>query len=613
MSTSPTSGMSVNTNLDVVALINAIHEIQGQSSAKRNLNLYAELVCLLCKVTRCAIIQSDTLPCVLGRSFPDQDWMPSPRWFEANGLCQRAKLNRFAYEPMRGANGLEQLVVLIGIKGIEHGMLYLELPSHERSSLNEAIVRGMLAADLSESSDSLDSQHLELLTTLDYSAEIMRMDDFTAAALSLVNGAVSKLALEFAALCWVQNDLCYVKAISHLNKFDRDTDQVRYIEEAAVEVLEFSQELIWPVPEHSFYENQLHAIQKMANEQQFASICAIPMHSPDGDITAVLVVAARMRPITQEIISQLQITLDLIQPRMQELYEKQLNWLAKGKIRALDLLNKLLGPELVLSKALGIFAFIVLVLSNVLAWTYHIDASTELVTDSTRALSAQFDGRIDQVFASTGDIVKSGAVLAMLDTRELTQQQMELTSESAKYEAELRKARAANTLVEIEIFQAKLDEANAKLQRVTQSIAQAVSIAPFAGVIVEGERRELLGAPIKRGEKILRIAKTENLYLSMLVSEKEIKDVHLGSEGIFSLLSRPDQDIKFTVTSIIPMAQVKGQDGNHFQIKAKIGQNTEIWWRPGMTGLAKIDAGSRRIFWLLTHKIVDYLRLKLWF
>lgn len=616
MSTSPANASpsnTINPSLDVAALINAIHDIQGQPSAQRDLDRYAELVCQLCKVTRCAVIQIDLPIKVLGRSFVDDGWMPLARWFEDGGIGQRAIINSFAHEPMRGANGLELQVVLIRLKGAASSMLYLELPSHDRTRLNEAVLRGMLVADLSESNTATDHQQLDLLTTLDYSAEIMRMDDFTAAALSLANGAVAKLSLEFAALCWVQNGQCLVKAISHLNQFDRDTDQVRYIEAAALEALEFNQELLWPAPPRSFYENQLDAIQKMAQEQGFTSVSAIPMRDPEGEISAVLVVGTKSRPIPQPAINQLQIALDLIQPRMQELYTKQLSRFAQAKILAYDKLTQLLGPDLVLTKAGAILAFILLILSNIITWTYHIDAATELVTDSTRALSAQFDGRVDQVYASTGDVVDAGKVLAVLDTRELKEQQIELTSDLTKADAELRKARAENALADEEIFQAKYDETNAKLARTQEAIAQATTTAPFQGVIVEGERRDLLGAPMKRGDKIFRIAKTENLYLSLLVSEKEIKDVHLGSVGVFSLLSRPDQEVEFTVVSIIPMAEVKGQDGNHFQIKARISQKSEIWWRPGMTGLAKIDGGSRRIFWLLTHKIVDFLRMKLWF
>ena len=57
------------------------------------------------------------------------------------------------------------------------------------------------------------------------------------------------------------------------------------------------------------------------------------------------------------------------------------------------------------------------------------------------------------------------------------------------------------------------------------------------------------------------------------------------------LLSRPDQQIRLRVVAINPVGQVKGQEGNQFLIKAAVDQSAEAWWRPGMTGVAKLDAG----------------------
>jgi hypothetical protein len=38
----------------------------------------------------------------------------------------------------------------------------------------------------------------------------------------------------------------------------------------------------------------------------------------------------------------------------------------------------------------------------------------------------------------------------------------------------------------------------------------------------------------------------------------------------------------------------------------------ESWWRPGMSGLCKLEVERRSLFWILTHRTVDFLRLKLW-
>ena len=34
--------------------------------------------------------------------------------------------------------------------------------------------------------------------------------------------------------------------------------------------------------------------------------------------------------------------------------------------------------------------------------------------------------------------------------------------------------------------------------------------------------------------------------------------------------------------------------------------------KPGMAGEARIDAGNKRLVWIWTHRLVDFLRLKLW-
>jgi hypothetical protein len=47
-------------------------------------------------------------------------------------------------------------------------------------------------------------------------------------------------------------------------------------------------------------------------------------------------------------------------------------------------------------------------------------------------------------------------------------------------------------------------------------------------------------------------------------------------------------------------------------ITAEMLESPQAWWRPGMTGLARIDVGDKNIFWILTHRLVDNLRLLLW-
>jgi multidrug resistance efflux pump len=141
---------------------------------------------------------------------------------------------------------------------------------------------------------------------------------------------------------------------------------------------------------------------------------------------------------------------------------------------------------------------------------------------------------------------------------------------------------------------------------------QARIVAPFDGVIVEGERRELLGSPVRRGDKVFRVAKVEGLYVTLYIPEADMRFITPESRGEISLLSQPDRNYPIQIEAVIPVAQVKPQAGNLFMVRARLLESPEAWWRPGMTGLARIDAGRQNILWLMTRRAIDALRLKLW-
>ena len=97
-----------------------------------------------------------------------------------------------------------------------------------------------------------------------------------------------------------------------------------------------------------------------------------------------------------------------------------------------------------------------------------------------------------------------------------------------------------------------------------------------------------------------------------MVSEKEMRHIQPQASGEVALLSNPSHNIPIQVSSVIPVAQVKGQEGNQFMIKAEMLEAPQPWWRPGMTGLARIDVGDKNVAWVLSHRVVDRLRLLLW-
>jgi len=70
------------------------------------------------------------------------------------------------------------------------------------------------------------------------------------------------------------------------------------------------------------------------------------------------------------------------------------------------------------------------------------------------------------------------------------------------------------------------------------------------------------------------------------------------------------QKNSFVIERINPIAEVI-DNRNVFRVRARILEQPE-WMRPGMEGEAKISAGRRTYLWLATHRLVDWVRMKLW-
>ncbi|MGE5374884.1 MAG: HlyD family efflux transporter periplasmic adaptor subunit, partial [Bacteroidota bacterium] len=166
-------------------------------------------------------------------------------------------------------------------------------------------------------------------------------------------------------------------------------------------------------------------------------------------------------------------------------------------------------------------------------------------------------------------------------------------------------------LADMRVAEAMRDQATAKLGMIRYRLDKSVIRAPFDGVIVEGDLNERIGAPVKQGDVLLKAAMTEGLYTEMDVKESDIHHVKDNADGEIALVSRPQDSYKIKLTLVEPAAVVR-EKGNVFIAHADFKSQAPDWWQPGMTGVAKINAGKRTLLWILTRRTIDFLRLKLW-
>jgi hypothetical protein len=94
------------------------------------------------------------------------------------------------------------------------------------------------------------------------------------------------------------------------------------------------------------------------------------------------------------------------------------------------------------------------------------------------------------------------------------------------------------------------------------------------------------------------------------VNERDIQDLKEGQTVELATTSKPTSKYAGRVERIIPLGQAK-EGSNVFTVYVQL-QETSPGWRPGMAGEGKIDVDRRTWAWIWTHRLIDFLRLKMW-
>jgi RND family efflux transporter MFP subunit len=552
-------------------------------------------------------------------------------------LAQRARTQGFASLPQRSAQGSTPWLVAVRPERAPEDLWLLCLPDRERPHLNELVLRAQLVADLpapgeapSEPPAAAPATDAPLHTwapLLDAVLFAQRHEGFEPAALALVNALASTLGAQQVALGWRAEAGAPVRlvALSHRDKLDRFAHAVVLTEGALDEALDHEDGVRLPavqaaepagtalvaaddaatplaLPAHRLLQQSLGEV----------SLASLPLASGHSAPRAALLMVFDGAPLAADQLARLLLALRVALPWLETLHWRERSLPSRARDELRQRARLWLGPQHLGLKLGSGVAALALVVALFVDWDYRVGASAQLATDSTRILSAQFDGRVEEARVSAGQQVKAGEVLAQLDVRDLHNQAADARAEVQRYTAEADKARAVGALAEAEVGNARTAQAQARLARTLELIELAANRAPFDGVVVEGEKRELQGAPVRKGDKLYRLARVEKLYATLQVPERDAAQLQPGALGELTLMTRPNEKIPLRVASVIPVAQIKGQEGNQFMVRAELLAPPADWWRPGMSGNARIDAGERRIIWVLTHRFVDQLRLWLW-
>ncbi|GAG75556.1 unnamed protein product, partial [marine sediment metagenome] len=268
-------------------------------------------------------------------------------------------------------------------------------------------------------------------------------------------------------------------------------------------------------------------------------------------------------------------------------------------------------PKHTMAKVLTIALFIAILFIVFVKGQYRPKAPFILEAIEQQVIPAPFDGYIKSVAVEVGDNIEGeNSVLAALDDAELRLQLAAAKAEKVGFLKQESAYMRENETAQAQIARANADKSQAQIDLLNYQIGQANLISPINGIVVKGDLKRQIGAPVKTGDILFEVCPLESLRAQLMVPEDLIFDIEVGQEGRLATASYPGQPIEFVVERINPMAEVVNQR-NVFKVRVRLLE-TYPWMRPGMEGVAKVSAGKRPYIWIWTRKIINWIRMKLW-
>ncbi|MGJ8697970.1 MAG: efflux RND transporter periplasmic adaptor subunit [Verrucomicrobiaceae bacterium] len=486
----------------------------------------------------------------------------------------------------------------------------LEMTGVENSQLRSFVQSAVAAYSANRKAETSEKSLEEISRVVDLGLIIGESPHFGEAANRVCNELETELSAMRVTLGWRKKGLMELIATNHGGRLRNDTETAGALARAMDEAAEQDCEV--GVPAIAGAEiNRQHKVFSEAHAN--CQIISLPLRK-DGEVHGAVTVEYPngSKGISQERIDALRVVLDLVSPQLVNLYEKS-GWIGSRIWRSIRRrFASLLGYRHTGWKLAGIILLLGFGLSCIIPITHKVKAAFVLRTEASADLTAPFSGYIDTVEANVGDVVKKGQLLVTLDRRELVMQQTELKAERDRNLADARRYEAEGDLSQMKLSQLAIEQADAKLQVIDYRLARTEVRAPFDGVIVEGDLKERLSSPTQVGEVLMRIVEIRETYGELQVDERDIHFLEKGMNGEMAFTSRPEQKFGVSLDTYEPVAVVK-ETGTYFRVRVNVDEDPEDWWRPGMSGVCKVDIGKRSIAWVYLHRTWEFVRMKLWF
>jgi RND family efflux transporter MFP subunit len=442
---------------------------------------------------------------------------------------------------------------------------------------------------------------------LEVAATALGAERFDAAARAVATEMAVRLQASRVAVGWLVRRSIRVVGLSHTVGSGKRADATVNLAAAMEEAVDQGASLLFPVlGGEPLPSRAAHA--RLAGQGGGPHVLTVPL-TMHGRIAGAITVE-RDQPMDQAAIDLVEAIVALVGPMLGQLHSGE-RWLSTIALHiGARIAHQLLGPEhYVLKLAVGVVVGVVGFFA-LLHTEYHVSAQAVVEGEVRRSIAGGLDGYIGSEHARAGQVVHQGDVLATLDDSELNLQRLRWIATRQQHQLELDRALATGTRADVNIDSAQVAEAAAEIALLDAQLSRTKILAPFDGLITNGDLSQSVGMPVQRAQVLFEIAPLDSYRVIVRVPDAEIGRVAPGHTGTLVLSALPDRHFGLHVVRVTPIAEQS--DGNNtFRVEARLDE-TSPQLRPNMEGVAKLNAGRHLLIWAWTHHLIDAIRLGLW-
>ena len=536
-------------------------------------------------------------------------------------VSERAiKDGRGVVKPLEIAEGSDamgpryQLAYPVRVDGEIRGVVGMDIEWRAESQLQAAMRdlqwgSGWLEVFLRRHADPKEGARLQTKLALDLASSLLEHPGLKEGAAAFVTELASRLGCDRVVLGILKGRQVKVCAVSHSAQFDQRANLLRAVEAAMEEAIDQAEAVVFP-PERDNRAVVAHAHEHLLRESEGGSAATFPLASAGRVVAALTLERApgyRFDAFTLEICEAVvAVAGPIIDLKIRS--EQSVPVHAARSVHGLW--SKLVGAgaagwKLAVVAAAAVVAFLAFATGD-----FRIAANSSVEGVVQRAVTAPFNAYVKEAPYRAGNTVKAGEVIGKFDDRDLILERIKLTSQREQYIKQHREAMAVHDRAQGEMVSAQVAQSEAQLSLVEEQLARSQMVAPFDGFIVSGDLSQSLGSPVERGQVLFEIAPLDGYRIALQVDERDIAHVVLGQKGELSVTAIPGERVNFKVTNITPVNTAK-EGRNFFRVEAQLESGANRL-RPGMEGIGKIYVDERKLVWIWTHSLTDWLQLWIW-